>query len=154
MPAWVGQILASRILGIKYAWNNWALFDLQDYFLNTPPTAGYFFDDFVHAMWDTYREVYVSADQISDHPDFLLDQNFPNPFSHATTIYYQVQKSGFYTLKLYDIFGKEIATLLSENKTAGKYHVELSASKLPIGTYVYELKSEEFISAKKCVVIK
>ena len=85
---------------------------------------------------------------------YSLEQNFPNPFNPATTIKYQLPKAGFVTLKIYDILGKEVATLVNENKVAGRFSVEFNASKLPSGVYIYELKSPDFTSCKKMVLTK
>jgi hypothetical protein len=85
---------------------------------------------------------------------YSLEQNFPNPFNPATTIKYQLPKAGFVTLKIYDILGKEVATLVNENKVAGRFSVEFNASKLPSGVYIYELKSPDFTSCKKMMLTK
>ena len=85
---------------------------------------------------------------------FSLKQNYPNPFNPSTVISYQLPVSGDVTLKVYDVLGNEVATLINEEKSAGSYEVEFNASSLPSGTYFYQLKAGSFIEAKKMVVIK
>ena len=83
-----------------------------------------------------------------------LEQNFPNPFNPSTTINYQISKPGLVTLKIYDILGREIATLINENKIAGFYEFNYNASKLASGIYIYQLKSDNFVSSKKMILLK
>jgi photosystem II stability/assembly factor-like uncharacterized protein len=86
--------------------------------------------------------------------EFTLLQNYPNPFNPSTTINYRIPRSGFVTLKVYDILGKEVATLVNEEKPAGSYEIEFSADKLPSGVYYYQLKTGSFIKTKKMVLLK
>ena len=85
---------------------------------------------------------------------FLLEQNFPNPFNPITVISYQLPAGSQVMLKVYDILGREITTIVDEYKPAGKYEVEFSASTLPSGVYFYQLKAGEFVSAKKMILLK
>jgi len=85
---------------------------------------------------------------------FLLEQNYPNPFNPNTVISYQLPVGGDVTLKVYDILGNEIATLVNEYKPVGRYEVEFNASALPSGVYFYQLKAGEFISTKKMILLK
>ena len=89
---------------------------------------------------------------------FSLSQNYPNPFNPVTTIKYQIPKVSFVTLKVYDVLGNEIATLVNEEKTAGSYKVEFSATGvaigLPSGVYFYVMQADNFIDTKKLVLIK
>jgi len=85
---------------------------------------------------------------------YALNQNYPNPFNPSTIISYQIQQSGLVTLKLYNILGKEVATLVNENKSAGKYSYNLNAGNLASGVYFYKLQSGNFISIKKMTLLK
>jgi glucose/arabinose dehydrogenase len=88
-------------------------------------------------------------------PDkFLLAQNYPNPFNPKTVITFQTPAEGQITLKVYDVLGNEVATLLDEHKTAGIYNVELDASKLTSGIYFYKLTAKDFSSTKKMILLK
>jgi pimeloyl-ACP methyl ester carboxylesterase len=85
---------------------------------------------------------------------FYLSQNFPNPFNPFTRIQYAIGSGQFVSLKVYDILGNEIATLVNKEKSAGSYLVEWNATGLPSGVYFYQFKTEWFIETKKMVLIK
>ena len=85
---------------------------------------------------------------------FDLSQNYPNPFNPTTNIKFSIPQSGLAVLKVYDIVGKEVATLLNEVKTAGNYIVGFNASSLPSGTYFYRLEMNNFTETKKMLLIK
>lgn len=86
--------------------------------------------------------------------DFSLSQNFPNPFNPSTKITYSVAGLSKVSLKVYDILGREIVTLVNEEKQAGKYEVNFNASQLASGVYFYHLKAGDFIQSKKMILIK
>ena len=83
-----------------------------------------------------------------------LSQNFPNPFNPSTTIRYQIPQDGIVTLKIYDILGSEVASLVNEEKIAGKYEVNFNASSLASGVYIYKIQAGSFINSKKMILIK
>lgn len=83
-----------------------------------------------------------------------LAQNFPNPFNPSTTIRYQIPQDGIVTLKIYDILGSEVATLVNEEKLAGKYEVNFNASTLASGVYIYKIQAGSFINSKKMILLK
>lgn len=85
---------------------------------------------------------------------YALEQNYPNPFNPITTIRYQLPKEGLVALKVYDILGAEVATLVNEEKVAGKYEVNFNASKLASGVYIYRLNVNDFVNVKKMVLVK
>ncbi|PIS43950.1 MAG: hypothetical protein COT22_13180, partial [Ignavibacteria bacterium CG08_land_8_20_14_0_20_37_9] len=86
--------------------------------------------------------------------DYALDQNYPNPFNPATTISYQLPKSGSVTLKIFDMLGKEVMTLVNEQKEMGRYTVQFDASSLASGMYVYQLRVNDYTSTKKMLLLK
>ncbi|HWA05080.1 MAG TPA: SBBP repeat-containing protein [Ignavibacteria bacterium] len=86
--------------------------------------------------------------------NFSLAQNFPNPFNPVTNIRFNVAKSGFVSIKVYDISGKEAAVLVNEELSAGVYNVDLNASMLSSGTYFYRMETDNFIATKKMVLVK
>ncbi|MBK8549859.1 MAG: T9SS type A sorting domain-containing protein [Ignavibacteria bacterium] len=92
----------------------------------------------------------------SEIPDkFHLSQNYPNPFNPSTTIRYSLNKSGFIKLILYDITGREVYTLVSEEQVKGNYEVILNAGNLTSGIYIYSLFSNNVLmNSKKCLLIK
>jgi photosystem II stability/assembly factor-like uncharacterized protein len=88
-------------------------------------------------------------------PDkYLLYQNYPNPFNPYTKIRYQLVCSNFVTLKIYDILGKEISTLVNENQKAGIYETTFNADNLPSGIYFYRIAAGDFSETRKMVLIK
>jgi hypothetical protein len=86
--------------------------------------------------------------------EFSLAQNYPNPFNPNTKISWQSPVSSWQTLKVYDVLGNEVATLLDEFREAGNYAVDFSAAQLTSGVYFYKLQSGEFISTKKMTLMK
>ena len=86
--------------------------------------------------------------------EFSLEQNYPNPFNPVTTIKYNLPVKNLVTLKIFNILGEEIKTLVNEIKEAGSHQVEFSANNLPSGIYFYRIKAGEFVSIKKMVLLK
>jgi hypothetical protein len=86
--------------------------------------------------------------------DFVLHQNYPNPFNPSTMINYQLPMVSKVTLKVYDLLGREITTLVDEKIPAGKYEVEWNASNMPGGIYFYRIQAEDFQEVKKMILIK
>ena len=85
---------------------------------------------------------------------FKLEQNYPNPFNPVTDIKFSIPKTGFVKLIVYDILGREIKTLVSENLAAGNYKYDFDASGIASGVYFYRLESENFTDVKKMLLIK
>jgi len=86
--------------------------------------------------------------------EYRLAQNFPNPFNPATTIEYDLKQAGWTTLNVYNMLGQEVATLINRHLEAGRYSICFNASQLSSGIYYYRLKSGDFNSLKKMVLIK
>ncbi|NNG26225.1 MAG: T9SS type A sorting domain-containing protein [Ignavibacteriaceae bacterium] len=86
--------------------------------------------------------------------EIVLKQNYPNPFNPSTKIEFSIQNFGFVSLKVYDILGNEITTLVNSVKPIGVYEVEWKANGLPSGTYFYQLKIEGYVETKKMVLMK
>ncbi|MFO7527013.1 MAG: T9SS type A sorting domain-containing protein [Ignavibacteriaceae bacterium] len=122
--------------------------------------------------WSLWSEIYdtktiipslisstVSGEKITSFPyDYMLLQNYPNPFNLITVISYQLPVSSDVTLKVFDILGNEIETLVDEYKPAGKYEVDLQSAvgnrQLASGVYFYQLRAGEYTAVKKMVLIK
>jgi hypothetical protein len=93
--------------------------------------------------------------EIENLPEkYELSQNYPNPFNPSTTIQYQIPQDGLVTIKVYDLLGSEVITLVNEEKPTGIHKVNFDASDLASGTYIYAVKVNDFISAKKMILIK
>ena len=86
--------------------------------------------------------------------EFKLEQNFPNPFNPTTTIQYQLPVSSKVTLKIYDILGSEVKTLVNEEQEAGYKEVKFNASNFASGIYIYRLQAGKHVSIKKMMVLK
>ena len=85
---------------------------------------------------------------------FALSQNYPNPFNPSTTIRYDILNSGIVTLKIYDILGREVKTLVNQYENGGTYDVNFDASNFSSGVYFYQLRAGSFISTKKMILLK
>ena len=85
---------------------------------------------------------------------FSLSQNYPNPFNPTTTIEYQIPDASFVTLKIYDVLGREVATLVNEEKPAGKYSVNFNLPNFSSGVYFYKLTAGNYVQIKKMVLLK
>jgi hypothetical protein len=116
------------------------------------------YEGLLYAVTD--NGLFVSSNNVTsvsknDIPtQFLLQQNYPNPFNPKTTINFSIPQAGFVTIKIYDILGKEIATLINENKNAGYYKVNFDASSLTSGVYIYRITSNNFVQSKKMLLMK
>ena len=85
---------------------------------------------------------------------FSLEQNYPNPFNPSTKISWQSPVNGHQTLKIYDVLGNEVAILVNEYRTVGKYEAEFNASNLSSGIYYYKITAGEFIQTRKMILLK
>ena len=110
-----------------------------------------FGENFVIKVYDNPVNV---EDDRHQPADYILYQNYPNPFNPTTNLQYSIGKAQFVTLKVYDVLGNEVATLVNENKIAGEYQVEFSANGLTSGIYFYKLETENFVASKKMILLK
>ena len=113
------------------------------------------------ALWALNDKNYPTSvdDEILQPKEFLLKQNYPNPFNPSTVIKYQLAENSFVTLKVYDVLGEEVTTLVNEFQNAGLYSINFSAeqfykSSLTSGIYFYRLETENFNSVKKMILIR
>ncbi|QQS37761.1 MAG: T9SS type A sorting domain-containing protein [Ignavibacteriales bacterium] len=149
--------------------NNWESISFIDGKGTTAGSNSYTYTDYVtgynsyiyrlkqvdfDGSYEYSNEVYVNGGVKPDK--FDLTQNYPNPFNPSTRFSYSIPQNGFVTLKIYDILGKEIATLIEKDLEAGVYEVELDMSKysLTSGVYFYSLKAGNFTSTKKMLLTK
>uniref|UniRef100_A0A832G7L6 T9SS type A sorting domain-containing protein n=1 Tax=Ignavibacterium album TaxID=591197 RepID=A0A832G7L6_9BACT len=97
-----------------------------------------------------------SVDQISDlvPAAYQLEQNYPNPFNPTTTIRYSLPKEGLVTLKVYNILGQEVVTLVQQEQTAGTYEVKFAGSNLASGMYFYTLEANGVSLTRKMMLLK
>ena len=85
---------------------------------------------------------------------FLLSQNYPNPFNPSTTIKYSIPNTGDVSIKVFDVLGKEVVTLVNEEKPTGEYEVKFNAANLTCGIYFYQLKADNFVETKKMILLR
>jgi hypothetical protein len=109
----------------------------------------------VQDFYNNYIPETVNIKYVPPLPEYYyLGQNYPNPFNPITTIKYDLPVNGFVTLKVFDILGREISTLLNEEKKAGTFQIDFSSNGLSSGIYFYTLTSHNYSKTKKMVVIR
>jgi len=96
----------------------------------------------------------VQSDAIVIPKTLALEQNYPNPFNPTTTISYAIPENSVVTLKVYDLLGREVATLVNEQKKAGNYGVKFDGSQLSSGVYFYQLRSGSLTIVRKMLLLK
>jgi len=96
----------------------------------------------------------INEEEIIGVGEFYLSQNYPNPFNPKTTVKYQNPELSFVILKVFDVLGNEITTLVNEKKSVGSYSVEFDSKGLPSGIYFYRIQAGSFVETKKMVLMK
>jgi len=102
----------------------------------------------------TVNSVVTGVEEDINLNTFSLKQNYPNPFNPSTTIKFNLGKAGLTTIKLFDLLGKEVATLINGVLEAGPHTVTLDASNFPSGTYFYTITSGSFKETRKMMFLK
>ena len=95
-----------------------------------------------------------NGEEVAIVNEYNLEQNFPNPFNPSTTIKFSVPTSDLVTLKVYDVLGNEVATLVNEQKAPGTYEVRFDAGNLATGIYIYTIKASNFTQTRKLILMK
>ena len=127
--------------------------------INVQPVIMQFFSPSSATMWKVGtwndKSITTSVNQNKNTPSkFEILQNYPNPFNPSTTIKYHIPEAGMVTIKVYNILGQEVATLVNEMKNSGSYEVNFNANNLASGTYVYRLQAGAFVQSKKMLLLK
>jgi hypothetical protein len=109
--------------------------------------------------WNLFESLILDVNDNSYYPvSYILGQNYPNPFNPSTKISWQSPVDGWQTLKVYDVLGNEVATLVDEYKPAGKYEIEFNSASniknLASGIYFYRLQTGSFVETKKMILTK
>ena len=94
------------------------------------------------------------TEPIPAHMDYRLENNYPNPFNPLTSIQYQISEKGFVSLKIYDVLGRELTTLVNRFQKPGIYKINFNAGNLPSGTYIYRLQVNDFSASKKLLLLR
>ena len=150
------EIFAGRTDKYVYGWDTQGIFDSMYAWTtfkgNAARTGGQLVSPYLVSIKDD-----ISGNLVAQ---FDLAQNYPNPFNPSTNIRYRIpflggdEKGGLITLKVYDILGNEIATLINENKPAGEYEVKFHASRLSSGIYLYRITANSFNRTRKMILMK
>ena len=123
-----------------------------------PDTSLYISTYFNNQIWQLLNNIICSQTEVKNETvnpaGFNLQQNYPNPFNPETIINYQLTINNFVSLKVYDVLGREIATLVNEEKPAGSYEVSFNGSRLPSGVYFVRMTAGEFSSVIKMSLVK
>lgn len=155
---WVAS--ENKILRTYNSGLNWIIFEIE--------YQGFYHSDFqflngktgwitsLNKLYYTENGGSVNVNNISNEIPFQynLFQNYPNPFNPTTKIQYQIPKAGFVSIKVYNINGKEIATLVNENHQPGTYEATFDGSNFASGIYFYSIKTNDFSSTRKMMLIK
>lgn len=96
----------------------------------------------------------VASEAAGQPKDFMLFQNYPNPFNPATTISYSIPRYSHVELKIYDMLGREVKTMVSKYQEAGRYSVQLDGSSLSSGIYIYTIHAGEYSASRKLILLK
>ncbi|NWG28756.1 MAG: T9SS type A sorting domain-containing protein [Ignavibacteriaceae bacterium] len=110
----------------------------------------------IYQIWTSPIE--ISSVDVETTPEiiseFRLEQNYPNPFNPSTTLSFVIGQRSLVSLKLYDVLGNEVATLINEEKPAGSYEIEFNANDLSSGIYFYQLRAGLFVDTKKMILLR
>lgn len=112
---------------------------------------------YVYAYTNYFNIGYFSSISLVNNikpNEFVLQNNYPNPFNVSTNIKFDIKESSFTVLKIYDILGKEIETLVNENLSPGTYSIDWNALQYSSGIYLYKLQADEFVDIKRMTLIK
>jgi hypothetical protein len=146
---------------------NWSMIGFKEGKGTTSETVQYSYSDIL--LNNTASRLYYRLKQIDFNGSFeyshilgvdtaplvfSLSQNYPNPFNPATVISYQLPVNSFVTLKIYDVLGNEITTLVNEEKPAGMFKLTWNATDIPSGVYFYQLKAGSYIDTRKMILLR
>ena len=164
VPGTGAQVIVATTIGglvrSKDGGSTWELLDNDRFygidFLN--PTVGWgttsygLVGNFIGDL--TALPVHVDDLRESWPQSFNLKQNYPNPFNPSTTIEYALSNNAFVTLKIYNLLGKEIRTLVNERQSAGSHSIVFEAGDLPSGVYLYLIQTEDFVEMRKMLLVR
>ncbi len=150
----------------QFSNTNWELVGYVDGFGTTTEPHNYSFtDNNIQPGYYSYRLKQIDYDgsfeyseivevEVSSPKEFILNQNYPNPFNPSTEISFRIPETGEVTLKIFDVLGNEMATLVNEVKLAGKYEIEFNGDSFSSGVYFYSLSAVNYFSTKKMILLK
>jgi hypothetical protein len=113
-----------------------------------------YFSDFSSSVFINFSKFGKISSNSALSYDYELGQNYPNPFNPTTQIDFSIKSAGMVTLKVYDMLGTEVASLVNETKEPGNYSTTFNADNLPSGIYMYRLSTSNFVDTKKLILLK
>lgn len=123
-----------------------------------PDSSGQITPHLNNEIWKKLNQIICNQTKVEDEnislSGFYLHQNHPNPFNPSTVISWQSPINAHQTLKVYDVLGREVATLVDEYKSAGRYEINFDGNILSSGVYYYQIRAGDFISTKKMVLLR
>ena len=155
------QTISNDITGNNETWSQFGL-DLSNY-ADSTIRLGFYFTSNGGGNYEGWYIDDIRIDGIvtgigniqNEIPNnFNLFQNYPNPFNPTTKINYEIPKRSFVTLKVYDVLGKEVATLVNQDMSAGSYEINFDASELTSGIYFYRISAGSFTETKKMILLR
>ena len=160
---WWGTVDSVKIKGGIYDWeprivnfSSWLHSEIKN---NIEPQNNGIHQNNIYdnTEWNIYvahDPVGIKEEELNTSNNFLLFQNYPNPFNPSTTIAFSIPTRSFVSLKIYDLIGKEIITLISREMNLGKHSIVWDASDLPDGVFFYRLQAGTFSETKKLILLK
>ncbi len=141
--------------GLSWVYFNTGLNTINDFYFIDPNT-GFIYNDDTLLMTTNGGGIPTSVNELNSNLPKIssLHQNYPNPFNPSTKIKFDIPKGSLVKLKIYDMLGREVATLVNEKLNPGTYEYEWNGINLPSGVYFYKLESENFIETKRMVLVK
>lgn len=145
--------------------DNWETIGFVNGYGNSnSPRDYYYYDDTPYGNYTYYRLRQIDNDGSIDLSssiqvytgvfDYVLEQNFPNPFNPTTTIYYQIPRSEHVVMDLFDMTGSRILTVINEQKNAGRHKIEVNLEIFPSAPYIYRIRAGNFVDTKKMILLK
>ena len=131
---------------------NWVNANYSDYYDFTDAFGNNY--SFSGVKVEIYYKIITNVEEENISFAYTLRQNYPNPFNPSTIISYSIPQSGLVQLKVYDLLGREVADLVSEEQSVGNYKIEFNATNLTSGVYFYRLQSSSFVQTKKLILLR
>ena len=157
-----GTLAGTCVVSGTGGWQTWitkscsvsGLSGIHDIYLKFSGSSGYLFN----INWWKFNPEVTDVEENSSSKEkphsFFLEQNYPNPFNPTTVINYQLPEGAFVVLKVFDLLGREIKTLVNEHQDSGKYSVQFSSLNLSSGLYLYKIDAGAYHDIKKLLVLK
>jgi photosystem II stability/assembly factor-like uncharacterized protein len=156
IPSWGSGVQYSTDAGLNWGSYNNGLPYLNTFTVCSSESHPYklFVTTFGGGIYTADQSVSDVVNQKPDIKSFSLAQNYPNPFNPSTKIEYRIPKAGMVSIKVYNILGKEVITLVNEEKPSGQYTLNFNAGNFPSGIYFYTLRAGSFTETKKLILLK